>query len=446
LGELKDILLNFGAIAGFAGIIGLAVLAMLYFSQARDVRRLREWAGREPERAGEVELRAQQIASQAIAQAYESMALRQSEASAAAGIAHDAGIDVAGAPLVAADAGATQVAPAVEAPEGESSEAEATDGEVAEGEVEPPLEHQETQAHDVVAREFGGEEVAEGEVAEEAIADESQEHEEDSEAAAPQPYEVAAAANASGGDTIVHPAPPEEPEAGDDAPSAGEQSLLTPSTPAAARAAAPLPPLPPLDTSEFSAVGSASPIGSSTTPPIPDYYLSSSATGSGHFEPIDPPQEHRSRVPFAVAGVLVAIFAVILIATQLLGGDDTTTTGTGKTPSSQKATQNTSEKDPRINRAAVTVAVLNGTDTAGVAATAASGLNKAGFTDTTTGNLSDGTVHTTSTVYYANGSKQEAEEVAKELAVSDVKLAPTEILDAAGSVPVVVVIGADFGQ
>ena len=86
LGDVKDILLNFGAIAGFAGIVGLAVLAMLYFSQARDVRRLREWAGREPERAGEVELRAQQIASQAIAQAYESMAYRQEEASAAAGI------------------------------------------------------------------------------------------------------------------------------------------------------------------------------------------------------------------------------------------------------------------------------------------------------------------------------------------------------------------------
>jgi hypothetical protein len=31
----------------------LAVLALLYFSQARDVRRLREWAGRAPERAGE---------------------------------------------------------------------------------------------------------------------------------------------------------------------------------------------------------------------------------------------------------------------------------------------------------------------------------------------------------------------------------------------------------
>jgi len=45
-----------GAYAGFAAVIGLAVLSALYFSQARDVRRLREWAGRAPERAAELEL------------------------------------------------------------------------------------------------------------------------------------------------------------------------------------------------------------------------------------------------------------------------------------------------------------------------------------------------------------------------------------------------------
>src|SRR3954471_15478472 len=43
-----------GSIAGFAAIIGLAVLSALYFSQARDLRRLREWAGRAPERAAEM--------------------------------------------------------------------------------------------------------------------------------------------------------------------------------------------------------------------------------------------------------------------------------------------------------------------------------------------------------------------------------------------------------
>lgn len=44
-----------GAYAGFAAILGLGVLSLLYFAQAREVKRLREWAGRAPERAQELE-------------------------------------------------------------------------------------------------------------------------------------------------------------------------------------------------------------------------------------------------------------------------------------------------------------------------------------------------------------------------------------------------------
>jgi LytR cell envelope-related transcriptional attenuator len=46
-----DIVERVGAYVGIAAFLGLAILALLYFSQARDVRRLREWAGRAPERA-----------------------------------------------------------------------------------------------------------------------------------------------------------------------------------------------------------------------------------------------------------------------------------------------------------------------------------------------------------------------------------------------------------
>lgn len=48
--EVLEIVERVGAYAGFAAVVGLAVLSALYFSQARDVRRLREWAGRAPER------------------------------------------------------------------------------------------------------------------------------------------------------------------------------------------------------------------------------------------------------------------------------------------------------------------------------------------------------------------------------------------------------------
>ena len=49
-----ELLERLGAYVGIAAFFGLAILALLYFSQARDVRRLREWAGRAPERAGEL--------------------------------------------------------------------------------------------------------------------------------------------------------------------------------------------------------------------------------------------------------------------------------------------------------------------------------------------------------------------------------------------------------
>jgi hypothetical protein len=48
-----DLVERVGAYVGLASFLGLAVLALLYFSQARDVRRLRDWAGRAPERAVE---------------------------------------------------------------------------------------------------------------------------------------------------------------------------------------------------------------------------------------------------------------------------------------------------------------------------------------------------------------------------------------------------------
>jgi hypothetical protein len=46
-----DLVERVGSYVGLAAFLGLAVLALLYFSQARDVRRLRDWAGRAPERA-----------------------------------------------------------------------------------------------------------------------------------------------------------------------------------------------------------------------------------------------------------------------------------------------------------------------------------------------------------------------------------------------------------
>ena len=57
-----DLVERVGSYLGLACFLGLAVLALLYFSQARDVRRLREWAGRAPERTIEQTERATEVA------------------------------------------------------------------------------------------------------------------------------------------------------------------------------------------------------------------------------------------------------------------------------------------------------------------------------------------------------------------------------------------------
>src|SRR5207342_3611329 len=52
-GHSVELIKEIGAFAGLAAFLGLALLAMLAFSQGRDIRRLREWAGSAPERDNE---------------------------------------------------------------------------------------------------------------------------------------------------------------------------------------------------------------------------------------------------------------------------------------------------------------------------------------------------------------------------------------------------------
>jgi hypothetical protein len=59
---LGDKIERFGSYFGYAAVIGLGVLSLLYFAQAREVKRLREWAGRAPERDAEL---AQRVRSDA---------------------------------------------------------------------------------------------------------------------------------------------------------------------------------------------------------------------------------------------------------------------------------------------------------------------------------------------------------------------------------------------
>src|SRR4051794_41340198 len=57
---------KYGGYAGWASLVGLAVLSVLYFAQAREVRRLRDWAGRAPERDAEIQERVAATAAQKV--------------------------------------------------------------------------------------------------------------------------------------------------------------------------------------------------------------------------------------------------------------------------------------------------------------------------------------------------------------------------------------------
>jgi len=46
-----ELIERIGAFLGLAAFLGLGILALLYFQQGREVKRLRDWAGRAPERA-----------------------------------------------------------------------------------------------------------------------------------------------------------------------------------------------------------------------------------------------------------------------------------------------------------------------------------------------------------------------------------------------------------
>ncbi|MDP9376633.1 MAG: hypothetical protein M3P40_03505, partial [Actinomycetota bacterium] len=57
-----------GGYLGIAAFFGLALLSVLYFAQAREVKRLRDWAGRAPERAREWEERVAEQANERLTQ------------------------------------------------------------------------------------------------------------------------------------------------------------------------------------------------------------------------------------------------------------------------------------------------------------------------------------------------------------------------------------------
>jgi hypothetical protein len=123
--SVSDKIDQYGAYAGFASVLGLAVLSLLYFAQAREVKRLREWAGRSPERAAEVQERAVAAAQQRAIVAPQRPATPVGAPAVAGGVGSDSRPAAAtpagqaqGAPVAPAAAAAATAAGAATSPSG----------------------------------------------------------------------------------------------------------------------------------------------------------------------------------------------------------------------------------------------------------------------------------------------------------------------------------------
>jgi hypothetical protein len=89
------------------------------------------------------------------------------------------------------------------------------------------------------------------------------------------------------------------------------------------------------------------------------------------------------------------------------------------------------------------VAVLNGTNTTGLAHRLSTNLQQSGYTQATALNGTPPGSHATTVVEYTSGHRAEAQAVASSLGVTQVQPMETAVASLAGASTVVVVAGAD---
>jgi hypothetical protein len=412
--SLSEQVEKIGAYAGIAAFFGFAILAILCFAQAREIKRLRDWAGRAPERAAELEARV--MADAAV----------RSRAPVRAATAAAAGPPAAVAPApTPAPAQANGEAPAAapvaspEAPAAEEGKAEEvpTPAEAAvEGEAEKPAEAAD-EAKEEVAPVAEGEAEAEKPDAEKAPAAAA--------AAAP----VAAA-------TAAASAPPSATP-GNGTP--GEIPPLPRATPAPRPGPAAQPPRP---------RPGAAPLRTGNNPavrrPVPP---SPAARRVG--PPAEPEGRSPGRLAALVAGGVIGLIALVFAATQIFGGEEETPAPNKPSTEAEVTATPDATREPTNTApspAETTVAVLNGTFTGGLAAETADKIVGAGFKKGTVGDYSD-QARAVSVVLYAKNSRKRALEVAKLLEIPSTSVEPVnESENPAEGSDVVVIVGADQTQ
>lgn len=380
-----------GAIAGLVAILGIALLSVLLFAQARELKRLREWAGRAPERAREVEEQAARAASGTAGGSPVVGARAQPPPSVTPAVPVEKPAPPAGTRPPAASAPAPPPAPSAAA----SSVPLALAGA---GVGAPPL---------LSATRFRG---------------------------------------------LVPPPAPASPvaPAPDPAPSALTRAPAPSRAVSSGNGHGEIPPSRP-PTAPATAAGAAR-AAAPTPPPRTRPLAPAQATGGGTDSRSAPPAGASGRRPMAAVLVIAALLGVAALtfgAIQLLSsGADTPTkprrAAVGATPTTPVGKGRNAAP---FSNGSVTVAVLNGTPVAGLAKRLADQLVARGFKQGTVTNASEQTRSAT-LVSFLPGRKQAGTVVAKTLKA--VALAPidptTRAIACPGAQPcpdVVVTVGAD---
>lgn len=400
-----------GAYAGLAAMLGLGVMALLYFAQAREVRRLREWAGREPERAAELAQRVQgDPQRRVVAQPLQpSTAAAQQQATAA--LYASVGATPPGAPPppgqlarpAATPAGGLLPAPGVvpqpgaaspASPEGGAAAANAAAAAAATGEPQAPAAPGTPQAPATVST---------------------------PPTATPPPAST----------------PVPNPQLG--GPSAGQSPAAAPRTAAAQRSAS---------LSAY-ANGSAGQDTRESAAARPEPLLSADDGGVS-----------KGRIAlFAGGGLLAALVAAVLMLVVTGGGETPAPNDFGNTPPAQKAeggagasgtagSEGTSGRSASsgltvAERRATKVAVLNGTTQTGLARSVGDKIEKERFTIGSIGTNADQQIPAT-VIAYTEGNEPAARAVAQIVGVSAAAVQPADAnASASADADVVVTVGLD---
>ncbi len=403
--DVGDKIREFGGYAGLLAIIGLGVLTLLYFSQARELKRLRDWAGRAPERAADQEAAVAQAAAQRAAAARpagapQRMAAHPQAQGGATGTVAPRPVNPA-APGAAAPA--APAAPAAGAAGAAALTAAAQAGRPA----GQPAAGQPGQTPGAQPPATPGQ----------------------------QPGTPAPGAQAPSAPAAPRPAgaPPEQP------------TTVSRPTPTPTPTPAPAPrPTPARPTAPLRA-------------PLPETYQPRSQRTRGEAqETLGVKQRSTLKTTLLVVGGVIAVAAIVFVlVTQIFGGDDSAPTApntiavTSSTTTKAKKKSSTSTTGaPAVSPAATSVAVLNGTGVTGLGAKVSAKVASGGFKTLTPGDAGDQSA-TTTTVYFAEGKRAAADEVARELGLpaASVRALDQNIRTAAGpanaNADVIVVAGAD---